>query len=118
VDLRGRFAVALTATSGVAAPCGDLTVAMSPAPQWEGCLTPRGGSTDSTLGVIRLEFVDSAGTPGELEFFDLTGRPDSVAASWRSSCLKQISAAGPCPRGSGSAAWTRLEAAADSSVTP
>ncbi len=111
IDMRGGFTIVLTAHSGAALPCADLRVQMETPITWDGCLSPRGGTTDSVLGVIRLAFVDSTGAAGTLEFFDLQGGVDSVDGSWRSTCNKLAPSGTDCPRGEGSARWLRAATA-------
>ena len=122
-DLRGGFAIVLTAQTGAALPCADLRVQMETPITWDGCLSPRGGTRDTIRGIIRLAFVDSTGAAGALEFFDMEGSADSADASWRSTCNKLAPAPSgtDCPRGEGSARWLRpvtAETAARASAPP
>lgn len=107
VDMRGGFAVVLTASTGVVLPCESLRVRMETTITWDGCLSPRGGTADSVRGVIRLAFADSTGSVGALEFFDVDGGNDSATASWRSTCNKLAPQHTDCPRGEGTANWSR-----------
>ena len=106
-DMRGGFSIVLTAHTGAALPCTDLRAQMDTPITWDGCLSPRGGTTDSVRGIIRLAFVDSTGAAGALEFFDLQGDADSAIASWRSTCNKLSQSGTDCPRGEGAARWLR-----------
>ncbi len=106
-DMRGGFTIVLTAHTGAALPCTDLRVRMDTTITWDGCLSPRGGIADTVRGVIRLAFVDSTGSGGALEFFDLQGSADSVDAAWRSTCDKLAPSGTDCPRGTGTARWLR-----------
>lgn len=106
-DMRGGFTVVLTARSGAALSCTDLRAQMDTPITWDGCLSPRGGTTDSVRGIIRLAFVDSTGVAGALEFFDLQGDADSATGSWRSTCNKLSQSGTDCPRGEGAARWLR-----------
>ena len=122
-DMHGGFAIVLTAHTGAALPCSELLVLMDTTITWDGCLSPQGGTADTVRGVVRLAFVDSTGSGGALEFFDLQGSADSIDASWRSTCNKLAPAPSgtDCPRGEGTARWLRVataETAGRSSAPP
>ena len=121
-DMRGGFSIVLTASTGAALSCSDLRVLMDTTITWDGCLSPRGGTVDTVRGVVRLAFVDSTGSGGALEFFDLQGSADSVDASWRSTCNKLAPATAPsgtdCPRGEGTARWLRVATAETTGRVP
>lgn len=108
VDMRGGYQVVLSTSSNgpMAAGCSSLAVDMAAAIRWQGCLTPRGGTMDSTRGVITLQFADSTGATGTLSFFELEGGPDSAFGLWRASCVK-LETADACPSWAGWARWTR-----------
>jgi len=105
-DLRGGFTVVLTASAGEMSPCQELQTQMETPITWRGCLEPQGGRADSLAGFIRLDFEDSTGVKGAIEFFDVEGGADSANAMWRISCLKDAPP-GSCPLGSGTARWFR-----------
>ncbi len=106
VEMRGGYRVVLSAATGGAVPCSSLTVHMASSISWRGCLTPRGGTVDSTRQVINLQFVDATGAIGTLSFSELEGGPDSAQGLWRASCVK-LETASACPSWAGWSHWTR-----------
>lgn len=106
-DLRGSYQVVLTASGGSGASCNNLQVIMADPISWDGCFSPAGGSTHADPDIVRLSFVDSAGTEGALEFYGMEGTADSATASWRSTCLKTAPGGTACGSGTGTASWRR-----------